>query len=358
MRTALVTGGSGTVGLRLVRELSRMGNWRVIVASRRGAPAEGDALPGVEYLALDLLDRSACIAAMSGVGGVTHLLNAARHDFETGKAESADANTAMLSNVLDALRETRQPLEHVHLVHGTKYYGSNLGPFSTPASEEAPRSQQPTFYYDQEDLVIARSAADGWHWSTSRPHAVVDPERGLPRSIPTIIAVYASISRELGWPLCFPGTPENYRARYQFTDAGLLARAIAWMSTDAGARDKAFNVNNGDSIRWCDLWPRIADYFGMECGPVRTTRLAEVMPGRRDAWHRLVERHGLRSPAYEVLAMWAYGDFVFTPSWDHLFSTRRCRQIGFRETLETEGMIFRMFDRLRALGFVPRVRTS
>lgn len=330
-----------------------MGGWQVIAVSRRATVVGAGSLPGAHALALDLLDHSACIATLSRLHGITHVMSAARHDFETGKPES-DANTAMLSNVLDALRETRHPLEHVHLVHGSKYYGSNLGPFLTPASEVAPRSRQHTFYYDQEDMVIARSAAEGWHWSTSRPHAVVDPERVLARSIPTIIAVYATIARELGEPLCFPGTPENYRAEYQFTDAGLLARAIAWMSTDVRARDMAFNVNNGDSIRWCDLWPRIADYFGMACGPVRTVRLAEEMPGRRAVWHRLVERYGLRSPAYEVLATWKYGDFVFRPAWDHLFSTTRCRQLGFQERVATEPMIFDMFDGLRSAKVIPQ----
>jgi len=352
-RTALVTGGSGTVGLRLVAELARREDWRVIAVTRRGAAGFAAAPPGVAHLAADLLDRRACLDAVASLRGVTHVLNAARHDFETGQPESAEANTAMLANLLDAVRETRQPLEHVHIVQGTKYYGSNLGPFPTPAPETAPRSLQANFYFDQEDLLIARSAAEGWHWSASRPHAIVDPQRALARSIPTIIAVYAAISRELGLPLCFPGTPENYRALYQFTEAGLLARAIAWMATEPAARDKAFNVTNGDCIRWCNLWPGIARYFGMECGPVRTVPLVKVMADKGPVWRRLVERHGLRATPYEELAVWAYGDFVFTPHWDHLLSTTRCRRHGFHDFVDTEAMIFDIFDRLRAWRVIP-----
>jgi len=40
-----------------------------------------------------------------------------------------------------------------------------------------------------------------------------------------VIAVYASISRELGLPLRFPGTPNAYTALYQVTSADILARA-------------------------------------------------------------------------------------------------------------------------------------
>jgi hypothetical protein len=46
----------------------------------------------------------------------------------------------------------------------------------------------------------------------------------------------ATISRELGIPLRFPGTPEAYRA-YQVSAADLLADATVWAGKSESAQD-------------------------------------------------------------------------------------------------------------------------
>ena len=86
-----------------------------------------------------------------------------------------------------------------------------------------------------------------------------------------LVAVYASISKELGLPLCYPGTADNVHALYQCTDATLLARAIEWMSTSPQCANESFNITNGDFFRWENLWPRIAKLFDMEVGPRLTS---------------------------------------------------------------------------------------
>ena len=91
------------------------------------------------------------------------------------------------------------------------------------------------------------------------------------------IAVYASISRELGLPLSFPGKPGAYTALYQATDAALLAKAIVWMGTEPQAANQAFNITNGDLIRWQNLWPKFADFFGMELAPPRYLPIKSAM---------------------------------------------------------------------------------
>ncbi len=45
----------------------------------------------------------------------------------------------MLVNSVSAIERTAPGLERVVLVTGTKYYGSHLGPFKTPAREDDPR---------------------------------------------------------------------------------------------------------------------------------------------------------------------------------------------------------------------------
>jgi len=349
---AIVAGASGLVGKRIAEELVGAGNWRVIGCARR-IPAPESRVAGVEYAAVDLADMGACQKLARGIEGVTHLLYAARAEFITGQHEASDLNTVMFRNVLDALEAAGHPLQHVHMVHGTKYYGSTEGAFPTPAREDDPRCMLSNFYYEQEDIVIARTGSRRWSWSASRPHAVCDSSLATPRSMPLLIATYAALSQHLGQPLCFPGTLGNYRSIYQCTDARLLAKAIVWMSTDPRCADQAFNVTNGDFFRWENLWSVFARYFGMEFGSVRTIRLAALMPDKAAIWREIVAKHGLVDTPYERMALWPYGDVLFTPDWDIMSSTSKLRQFGFHDIVDTERMFLSFFDAFRRDRIIP-----
>lgn len=350
-QTALISGATGVVGARIASQLAQKGDWKVYGISR-SVPSESNRAPGVEYIALDLNDRAACAKMIAGLSNVTHFFNASRHQQTTTEPEPIDINTQMFLNLLDPL-DAQHPLRHVHIVQGTKYYGSTAGPFPTPARESDPRSLQDTFYFTQEDEVIERVKSCAWTWSASRPHGVCDPSPNIVRSMARLIGVYAAICKELGLPLSFPGTPENYHAIYQCTEASHLANAIIWMSTQAHCGNQAFNVTNGDYIRWENLWPRIAEYFGMRCGPVITIKLAQAMASKGAVWDRIVARHGLRSIPFAEAAIWSYGDFIFTPYWDMMSSTTKLRQFGFADVVDTEAMFFSLFDTLRKERVIP-----
>ena len=86
-----------------------------------------------------------------------------------------------MRNVLDAVES--QQLQHVHIVQGSKVYGSDLGPYKTPAQESDPRVVQTNWYYEQEDLLAQRSAGTAWQWSASRPHGVCEADAGAVRGL-------------------------------------------------------------------------------------------------------------------------------------------------------------------------------
>lgn len=346
---ALIPGVSGAVGRRLAEHLAASGEWDVIGLARR-PPADP---AGYRVIAVDLTDAGACRTALAGLGDVTHVLYCARYDHTTAAKESTDVNLAMLRNVLDAIEPVARGLQHVHLVHGSKYYGSDLGPFKTPAKESDPRIAVDNWYYAQEDLAIARSRGKSWTWSASRPHGVCDHAPGSGRSMAMVIAVYAAISKELGLPLQFPGTPGNFQAIYQVVDATLLAKAIAWISTEPRCAGQAFNVTNGDYIRWVNLWPGFARFFGMEPGPVKTLRLAQAMSDQGPVWDRIVRKHGLKPTPYERAALWSYGDFIFTPEYDMMSDTLKLRRYGFWESVDSEEMFLALFAHLRRQKIIP-----
>jgi hypothetical protein len=168
-----------------------------------------------------------------------------------------------------------------------------------------------------------------------------------------VLAVYAAISKALGLPLCFPGSDASYRALYQCTDATLLAQAIAWMATEPRCAGEAFNVTNGDYIRWMNLWPRFAEYFGMECGWVRPVRLAQAMADKAPVWQRIVAQYDLAPTPFERAALWPYGDFVFNAGHDIMSDTTKLRRFGFWESVDTGEMFLRLFDHLRRNRIVP-----
>jgi nucleoside-diphosphate-sugar epimerase len=346
---ALIPGASGVVGRGLARYLAAQSDWDIIGLARR-PPMEKPEYP---VIPVDLADAALCRAQLGGLRNVTHVLYCARASHTASTKEPIDLNAAMLRNLMDAIEPIARGLRHVHLVQGSKYYGSDLGPYKTPAKESASRITEPNWYYAQEDFIVERSRGKAWHWSASRPHAICDGEPGVARSIPKIIAVYAAIAKELGEPLYFPGSAANFHALYQCVDATLLAQAIVWMSTQDACANQAYNVTNGDFIRWANLWPRFAEFFGMQAGPVKTVRLAQAMADRAPVWEKIVAKHRLQPAPYAETALWPYGDFVFAPGYDIMSDTLKLRQTGFDRCLDTEKMFLDLFEKFRAARVIP-----
>lgn len=346
---ALVSGASGVVGRRLAEYLAQQPQWRVVGIARH-VPAVATS---IEWVALDLTDTAAVQAAGCNFSGVTHIFHCARHPHSTTAAEPIEPNVGMLRNLVTATERHSDLLEHVHLVQGSKYYGSELGPYRTPAKETDPRVLVWNWYYAQEDWLLEHARGKRWCFSASRSHGVCDSDLAIVRSMARVIAIYAAISKALGMPLCFPGSDAGYRALYQCTDATLLARAISWMATEPKCANEAFNVTNGDYIRWMHLWPRFAEYFGMECGPVRTVRLAQAMADKAPVWERIVAKHELVPTPFERTALWPYGDFIFNAGYDIMSDTTKLRRFGFYDTVDTEEMFRDLFEHFRRERIVP-----
>jgi len=172
-------------------------------------------------------------------------------------------------------------------------------------------------------------------------------------NLPWCVAVYAAICRARGVPLTFPGSPGGYGAIYQCTDARHLARAVTWMASEPHCANQAFNVTNGDYFRWENLWPVIADYFGVPAGPVEQVRLEHVMPAWHDLWKDVSGAKGLRSRDIESLVSWRYLDFALGADWDRMSDVTKLRKFGFHDVVETEAMFQECFDSYRKQRLIP-----
>ena len=346
---ALIAGATGAAASRLTEMIATTPGW-LVIGLCRNPPA--DPPPGnVRYIRTDFTSLESCRAAVAQEGAVTHLVYAARAPFGEGGVEDVPANLAMFRNLLDAVEVPS--LQHVHLLEGGKWYGLHIGTMLSPTREDDPRHMPPNFYYDQQDLLTARRAGKAWTWSASRPQYLVDVAPGRARNLITVVGAYAALCKELGVAFDFPGKPGAYTALSEITDCTMLARLIFWAMTEPRAADQAFNVTNGDTFRWSRLWPRLAAYFGLRPGIVRTMRLESWMADKAPVWRRIAERDGLRYPDIADVALWPYGDFVWNIDWDIVSSMNRARLAGFHALEDTEDQFIRHLDAYRALKVLP-----
>ncbi|MEZ5842828.1 MAG: SDR family oxidoreductase [Hyphomicrobiaceae bacterium] len=348
MRTAVVVGALGVIGRYIVDHLLAIGGWRVIGLSRRTPDFENDA----RYISVDLLDRADAEAKLSALSEVTHVFYCA-FQARAKWAEHNAPNLAMLVNAVEPIAAASPGLRHVNLIEGNKIYGSHLGPFKTPAREDDPPHMLPNFYWDQERWLESFQKGKPWTWSALRPHTVCGFALANPMNITMVIAVYAAISKELGLPLRFPGTPGAYNAVYQVTDSALLARAMVFCATSPNAANQVFNVTNGDFFRWCNAWPKLARAFDMEWAPPQTISLTEFMADKAPLWAAMQQRHHLVAYPYEQLAAWPFGDYVFRTDWDVMTATLKLRKAGFQDCEDSEAMLVRMMGELRQRRIVP-----
>ena len=347
-KVALVIGAQGVIGRNLITHLETLGDWEVIGLSRRGGKNVGR----VRHIAVDLLDAPQARERLGGLREVTHLFYAAYQD-RPSWAELVPPNLAMLVNVVEAVEPVASRLRHISLMQGYKVYGAHLGPFKTPARETDAGHMPPEFNVDQQDFLEQRQRGKAWNWSAIRPSVVGGFALGNPMNLVMVIAIYASMSKELGLPLRFPGKPGAYDKLLEMTDAGLLAKATVWAATDPRCANQAFNINNGDLFRWSELWPKIARRFDLEVAPPLPMSLNVVMADKEPLWRAMIERHGLQATPYKDVSSWGFGDFVFSWDYDLFADGSKARRFGFHEYVETEAMLMGLFEDLRRRRIIP-----
>ncbi len=343
----LVIGGHGVTGGAITDHLAADPAWSVTTASRRH---EGRS--PIPHVSVDLLDPHQAASALARLSTVTHLVSAAYIDRPT-MAETTAPNVALLRHTLDALQSAGAPLQRVVLVGGGKSYGKHLGPYKTPAKERDPRLLGPIFYNEQEDLLGAYADRAGFDWTVLRPDVAIGMGIGSPMSLLNCIGVFATLSKDAGVPLRFPGSADAWSALHQFTDADLFARAVNWALTADAAAGEVFNVINGDQFRWEHIWPDIAEFFDLPVGPIQPMSLQVQMSDKGATWDRLVAEHDLLATPWDQVASWPFADGVWNMGYDLVHSTTKIRQAGFNDCVDSHESVRTHLARMRQLRVIP-----
>ncbi|QEC44301.1 SDR family oxidoreductase [Pseudobacter ginsenosidimutans] len=346
--TALVAGANGVIGSSLIEYLLTLDNWQVIGLSRKG----GQNSDRLRYISVDLLNKKETSEKLQQLTDVTHIFYAAYQD-RSSWAELVPPNLTMLVNVVEVIEPVASDLHHISLMQGYKVYGAHLGPFKTPARETDAAHMPPEFNADQQQFLEEKQKGKKWTWSAIRPSVVGGATTGNPMNLAMVIAVYASISKELGLPLRFPGKPGAYNKLLEMTDAGLLAKATVWAATDPRGANQAFNITNGDLFRWEELWPKLAAWFNLETAPPLPMQLQVIMADKKELWKSIQEKYNLEGHSWEAVSSWTFGDFVFGWDYDMFADSSKSRRSGFHEYIETETMFYKLFDELRNKKIIP-----
>lgn len=352
-KRALVVGATGVAGNNVVEQLLSEDEWEVIGISRR--PLVGKS--SVQHLAINVLDAEVTIAEIAKVKP-THVFFCA-WTLGANEDENCAKNGAMLSNVLDGAK-AGGTLQHVGIVTGMKHY---LGPFEdfakndpvTPFREDAPRLPGKNFYYTLEDILWDRAKTDGFHWNVHRSQMIIGYAVGNLMNMAVTLGTYASLCKETGMPFVFPGHPTTWSGLNDMTDARILARQMTWAAQEPNAWDEAFNVANGEVIRWRELWTEIADYFGLEVAdyPGEHVMLEGIMADLDDTWDQMVKTHRLQPLSLRELDSSWFTDLDLGRPMECVNSLAKCRALGFGAYQESIKSFTDTFDRLRAERILP-----
>ncbi|KAE8393602.1 hypothetical protein BDV23DRAFT_191472 [Aspergillus alliaceus] len=402
MPTAIVTGATGILGREIIHHASP-DTWKTVHALSRSQAEHYpshivhnkiDLLAAPEDLAKQLKDQK--------IEGEYLFFTAYLQKDDEGEMERVNGN--MIQNFLQALTLTgaEKLLKRVILTTGAKHYGVHLGPVKQPIEEHDPwvegEGRPPNFYYRQQRIVAERSQSSkertggrGWDYVVTYPNDVIGVVKGNFMNLTTALGLYATITKELGAPFVFPGSPAFYTRFDSFTASRHHARFCLWASREPRCSNEAFNVVNGDVQSWQTMWPLLAEYFGLRV-PERqfdnedekVVPLIERPPlleqagamGIRDrvgrgevrmhvdllswaqredvkrAWGEVAEREGLQVDAFEK-ATWFFLNFVLGRNYDVVISMNKARRYGFTEAVDTWEELRRALDDLVKEGILP-----
>jgi len=412
MSSAIVLGATGINGREIVKELSaNPSQWKTIHALSRSK--KEDFGPNVQYHHIDLLNSADDMAKdLSSIQDAEYVFFSAYLQKDTEK-DNWDVNGDMLQNFLHALEITGaiSKIKRIVLVTGCKQYGVHLGQPKNPMLETDPwlRDESkwpPNFYYRQQDILRSFcGSSDSKHpdisWTVTYPNDVIGFANGNFMNLASGLGIYAAVNKELGRDLEFPGSETFYTKFDSFTSSKLHAQFCVWAALEPKAANQAFNVVNGDVQSWQDLWPRVAQRFGMkvkadqfasqkggdlankvvltENAPQPVTILAKecglegteksVPPSQleqrislakwaqtdevKQAWNKLAEREGLQKDALEK-ATWPFVDFVLGRSYDLVVSMSKAREAGWTGYVDSWKSLSDVFGEMEAAKILPR----
>jgi len=358
VKHALIIGATSIAGYELAKLLLLQGDWKVSGTAR--STKDYARIEGYNIIETDLLrsDEDVRKDLDPHVKDVTHVFFM-MWIHKRNPEEEVQVNSKLFHTVTNCVGERSSCLEHIYLQTGSKYYAMHLGPkggMKTPCKEDDPRVGT-NFYYSLEDQAVEFATRKDITWSVARPPCLIGFTVDTAMNLGTSFAVYALVMKELGKPLIFPYGEKAYQCFRELAHTKLLARFIFWLVDENCPQNKnqAFNVTNGDLYRMETLWQKIADYFGLEVQVTddKNFKLSQFMNENKQAWHRIVERHGLQKYGVNNLGTWDFMEQMLKRDWDEFMLVNKSLQFGWIERKDTLNVLENFFDELGLRKIIP-----
>jgi nucleoside-diphosphate-sugar epimerase len=351
----LVTGATGVVGRSAMQYYAEKG-YQVTAVSRR-KPVN---TYGANWKSVDLSDQKACKEALSPLQDIAQIVFAALHeepDLVKGwtQQKHVDRNELMLRNTVEAVAPQASGLRNITILQGPKAYGIHVHPIPHGAREDVDEDRSiPNFYWAQEDYLKARQKGQPWSWNVLRPALVIGMSIGGAMNLYGAIGAYAAILKERGEPLYYPGEGIGLAA---CTDADMIAQACEWCLLEPKAKNQCYNFTNGETTAIKEWWHLFAECLGMKAGPTKAISFTKEIPGWKDEWEQVRQKHNLKSPDIESFlgTSGQFSDFIFFrggESRGHM-SEVKMRRHGFDATLYTDEMVRKWFKLYQDEGLLP-----
>ncbi|KAJ3039484.1 hypothetical protein HDV00_012164 [Rhizophlyctis rosea] len=375
---AIVFGANGISGTAMLELLhSKQTFSKCIAVSRRAPQLEHDD-SRLTFVSIDILKSSVDdIAAKlreAGAEAATHAFHYTYIEKQDEK-ELTDVNLELLQKSMEAIAAVAKGMQVFQLQTGYKYYGVHKGneylaPY--PFKEDAPRHKGLNFYYAQEDALRTFSQSHSWTYIITRPNYIIGVSKGNFMNIAVTLALYAVICKEEGKPFKFPGNRVMYNNVVDMSAASNNAKFQEWCAENSGrikGKDggAVFNIHNGDTVRWSDLWPKIGEYFSVPLPSEKEAftipdpkagqmacqvQLSKEMPAKKDLWDSIAKKHNLDASAYEY-ATWKFGEFATGRSWSDEGDMTRAREAGWDVTVDSWQTWKESFDKMKELKIIP-----
>ncbi|KAH7104652.1 NAD dependent epimerase/dehydratase family protein [Auriculariales sp. MPI-PUGE-AT-0066] len=396
--TAIVTGATGMLGRELINELGRHPEtWKTVHAlsrSKKGdLPANAvhnhvDFSQSVEQMSRDLKGVEADYVFFSA------------YLQKDSEEEACRVNGELLDNFLKALEMNNvvSKIKRILLVTGGKIYGVHLGRVKVPMVESDPWLPEPPYppnFYTVQIHILQEFCKKhpNVSWTTTLPNDVIGYVRGNFMNLITGVGYYAAVCKELGAPFLFPGGRRFYEGYDSFSSSRLHAEFCLWAVLTPEAANQTFNIVNGDIESWSNIWPKIAQRYGLtipanqfdlpveaaytdmplfESPPINLSaaerglghipaskleRRVDLVkwaekPEVKEAWARVAKRQGLHDEFGQ--ATWFFINFVLGRNYDLIISMSKARKMGWTGYEDSWESFEHTFDALEADKLLPK----
>ncbi len=399
-KVALVVGATGTAGYGVVDYLLGKDSWQVLALSRtikedhkkNLVTIKGDLLEpkslesqlkGYEvthlfYVAMERGYASKSLKLFFGVRFIKFWLRITRSflplinfllipplrgfyfnfiDKLGGASDPDQKNSRMFQNIVHVLEKTSSSLSHIALISGGKYYGIHLGPglnpkWKVPFEEDDPRYYEgKNYYFKMEDFLKKRAQEKGYNWTVLRTNFIIGFSEGSPYNLGLSLAIYAVLLKELELPLIFPGDRKTYKATWEICSSTGLGQMFEW----AVEKNEVFNYTSGCPFSWEEVWPNLAEYFGMK--PLLKEQgfsCHKFFKENGHFWENISNRHNLKGYKINELVSPDFIDNSMVLDWNVVYSMEKAKKYGYLDEEDPSKIFLDLFNSLKERRIIPR----